>query len=91
MKRIIKWVNNNLKHVRDKAGDYGIRVVMHIGIGILMSIPVFSWGLIALFIYYQKNEDKWTHDQSWKDVAGAIVGYIIGELILIGFIVWYLI
>ena len=81
---MINLINKLITHSRDRKGDYGIRVVLHIPIGILMSIPILGWGLIALFIYYQKNEDYWTHDRAWKDVAGAKAGYVMGMLLIIG-------
>jgi len=48
-----------------------------------MSIPVLGWGLIILFIYYEHSEDYWTHDFAWKDVAGAIAGFVLGMIIQI--------
>ena len=75
MKRLCDWL---IKHERDNVGDFGSRVVIHIPIGIVMSAPVFGWGLIALFIYYQHSEDNWCEDRAWKDVYGAMVGCCIG-------------
>lgn len=80
---MINWINKTLTHPRDEVGDYGIRVILHIPIGILMSIPVLGWGMIPLFKAYQRNEDLHTADQAWKDIAGAIAGMVIGELIQI--------
>jgi hypothetical protein len=72
------WINKHLKHTRDEKGDFGIRVVIHIPVGIVLSIPVYGWALTYLFWKYQKNEDGYYHDGAWKDVFGAMVGYVIG-------------
>ena len=78
----IEWRNDTkiLKHPRDKVGDYQRRVLIHIPLGLVMSIPILGWGLILLFIYYEWSEDFWVHDFAWKDVAGAIGGYTVGTL-----------
>lgn len=78
---MISWINKHLTHNRDKVGDFGIRVVIHIPIGILLSVPVFGWPLTYLFWKYQKNEDGYFHDGAWKDVFGAMVGFVIGEVV----------
>lgn len=78
MDRIIKWINQTLTHNRDDEGDFGVRVVLHIPIGIVMSVPVFGWGLLYLFKFYEKNEDKHVKDEAWKDTFGAMVGFVIG-------------
>lgn len=74
------WPDKLITHNRDTVGDFGSRVVLHIPIGIIMSLPVIGWGLIALFIRYEDSEDFWTHDRSWKDYAGAVTGCVIGVL-----------
>jgi len=73
---------NLLDHERDTVGDFQNRVLIHIPIGIILSIPILGWGLIPLFIRYQDSENEWTRDQAWKDYAGAIVGFIIGIALL---------
>ena len=52
---------------RDEEGDYGIRVLLHIPVGLLMGVPIIGYQLMRLFFFYEKNEDKWTSDQAWKD------------------------
>ena len=88
---MISWVNRHLTHNRDKVGDYGIRFVIHVPIGILLSIPILSWGLIILFKAYQRNEDLHTEDQAWKDVFGAMVGYVMGMSVIIILVVWLIV
>ena len=75
---MIAFINRMITHNRDDEGDFGIRVLLHIPAGIVMSLPVIGWGLIALFIYYEKNEDFHVTDEAWKDVFGAMAGFIIG-------------
>ena len=75
---MIAFINRLIKHNRDDEGDFGIRVLLHIPVGVVMSIPVLGWGLIALFIFYEKNEDRGVRDEAWKDVFGAMAGFIIG-------------
>jgi hypothetical protein len=75
---ITKTINKLITHPRDRAGDFGIRLVTHIPHGIIMSIPILGWSLIPLFKAYQRNEDLHTEDQAWKDYAGAITGAFIG-------------
>lgn len=83
-----------ITHSRDKAGDFQARALIHIPIGIIMSIPVFGWGLIPLFIYYEHSEDYWTHDFAWKDVYGSIVGFVLGIItqictfVIIAYRIW---
>jgi len=55
-----------------------------------MSIPILGWGLINLFLTYERNEDIHTEDQAWKDIFGAIVGFVIG-LSVQGIILWRII
>lgn len=78
MSKLVGFINKIVTHNRDDEGDFGIRVVLHIPVGIVMSVPVFGWGLIALFIFYEKNEDFHVVDEAWKDTFGAMVGFVIG-------------
>lgn len=64
-------------------------MLLHVPVGIVMSIPVFGWGLVLLFMRYEESEDKWVKDQAWKDYYGAIVGFILG-LIAQSIIFWCL-
>ena len=80
---MIDWINKHLTHNRDEVGDYGIRLVIHIPHGLIMSIPILGWSLIPIFMAYQKSESYYTADQGWKDHAGAITGIIIGVLVQI--------
>ena len=77
----VDWVNKTITHPRDQDGDFGVRVLIHVPIGILMAIPVLGWGLIALFIQYENNEDFWVKDIAFKDYYGALVGFVCGILI----------
>ena len=75
---MIRLINKLIRHNRDDEGDFGIRVLIHIPVGIIMSVPVIGWGLVALFIFYEKNEDLHTRDEAWKDLFGAMVGFVAG-------------
>uniref|UniRef100_A0A6M3IVE7 Uncharacterized protein n=1 Tax=viral metagenome TaxID=1070528 RepID=A0A6M3IVE7_9ZZZZ len=77
------WINRHFTHSRDKVGDFGIRALLHIPIGLIMSVPIFGWGLLYLFKFYEKIEDVHTKDEAWKDVYGAMIGYVIGMAIQI--------
>lgn len=76
-----------LTHVRDQVGDFQHRVLIHIPIGFLMGIssiiPFLGYGLVQLFLKYQRNEDAHTEDQAWKDIYGAIVGYSAAVVVII--------
>ena len=41
--KFVKWVNRKITHPRDEEGYYGIRVLLHIPIGLLMGIPVIGY------------------------------------------------
>ena len=80
---MIGWINKHLTHNRDKTGDFGVRVLLHIPIGLLMGIPVLGWGLILLFKFYEENEDLHCADEAWKDTYGAIIGFVITQITLL--------
>ena len=86
--KFVEWVNKTITHPRDNDGDYGIRVLTHIPVGLLMGIPVIGYQLMRLFFFYEKNEDKWTSDQAWKDTAGALFGMSVTVIVLIGLAIW---
>lgn len=88
--RFVRWINSIITHSRDyeKPPDFGIRVLIHIPIGLVMGIPVLGWGLILLFIYYEHNEDQWVKDVAFKDVFGAMVGYTISTIFWLVLIIW---
>ena len=86
--KFVTWANRTITHTRDKDGDYGIRVLLHIPIGLLMGVPVLGYQLMQLFFFYEKNEDKWTSDQAWKDTAGALFGMAVTVIVLIGLVIW---
>ncbi len=66
-------------HNRDKEGDFGVRAVLHIPIGLFMGATFpLSLGLVYLFKFYERNEDAHTKDQAWKDVFGAMIGMVLG-------------
>ena len=88
MKRFIAWVNRVFTHVRDKEHDFGFRALIHIPVGFVMGLFDWSNGLARLFEFYEKNEDRHTGDQAWKDTFGAMVGWVIGRLVLVGFLAW---
>jgi len=68
-----------IEHSRDKEGDFGVRVVLHVPIGLLIGLTFpLSIPLVMLFIRYEENEDVHTKDQAWKDYFGALVGCSIG-------------
>lgn len=89
--KFVKWANKKITHPRDDEGDYGIRVLLHIPIGLLMGIPVIGYQLMKLFFFYEKNEDKWTSDEAWKDTAGALFGMSITVIIITGLGIWGLV
>jgi len=72
-----------LTHCRDKVGDFQARVLLHIPIGMLIAIPILGWGLRDIFRDYESNEDKWTRDEAWKDLFGAMVGYVLAMVLMI--------
>ena len=88
MKWIITgWICEHLTHNRDITGDYGIRVVIHIPAGLIIALMVLvHWSLVIafawLFLKYERNEDAHTQDQAWKDIAGAMVGMVIGAAVV---------
>lgn len=88
---MIDWVNHHITHPRDDEGDYGIRVVIHIPTGLLIGLGLLSK---ELFLKYERNEDAHTEDEAWKDIAGAMIGYVPGRilrwLLIIGGIIWML-
>ena len=86
--KFVTLANRTITHPRDKDGDYGIRVLLHIPIGLLMGIPVLGYQLMMLFFFYEKNEDKWTSDQTWKDTAGALFGMAITVIAILILIIW---
>jgi hypothetical protein len=89
--RFIVWVNRTITHPRDKDGDFGIRVVTHVPIGIIMGLPVIGYQIMRLFFFYEKNEDRWISDQAWKDTAGALIGMSITAVAITGLGIWTII
>jgi hypothetical protein len=89
VKKIARIINKLITHPRDRAGDYGVRMLMHIPIGLIMSIPVLGWGIIPIFRAYERNEDLHTEDQAWKDHAGALHGQVIGALAQIAVLIFF--
>ena len=87
-RKFVTWANRTITHPRDKHGDYGIRVLLHIPVGLLMGIPILGYQLMQLFFFYEKNEDKWTSDQAWKDTAGALFGMAITVIVSLILIIW---
>jgi len=93
MKKIMGFIerlfNRLITHNRDREGDFGIRVVIHIPIGFLMGLLLFNdRGIVSLFLKYERNEDLHTEDQAWKDIFGAMVGFVIGRIVAVGLFIW---
>lgn len=62
------------------------RFWLHIPAGIIFALTAYAHWIyppccVALFIFYEKNEDRWIKDQAWKDTIGALVGLIAGSVI----------
>ena len=77
---MINWINRHITHNRDDEGDFGIRVILHIPAGIRLGLFLLDK---KLFLEYEKDECSHTEDEAWKDIFGAIIGYVIGRTILI--------
>ena len=88
MKKIIDWINRHFVHNRDMERDFGVRAIIHIPIGIVMGLLDWNNGLTRLFEFYERNEDRHSGDQAWKDVFGAMIGWVIGRLALVALVVW---
>lgn len=59
------------------------RLLLHIPIGLVMGLyPLPDTALSNLFIFYERNEDRWIKDQAWLDTKGALWGFCIGRVIL---------
>ena len=82
---MISWINRHITHNRDDEGDYGIRLLTHIPAGILIWLCLLSE---QMFLKYERNEDVHTEDEAWKDIAGAMVGRVIGRAVLIGIVTY---
>lgn len=73
-----------IKHVRDIEGDFGVRMLLHIPVGLLIGLTFpLSIPLVWLFIRYEENEDLHTKDEAWKDYFGALVGCAVGVVAVI--------
>ena len=80
---LTSFINKKLTHPRDRDNDFGVRVVLHVPIGVLLGIllnifPVVGCGLLVLFLVYDWTEDWRVYDHAWKDLYGALVGTVIG-------------
>lgn len=57
------------------------RAFTHIPHGVLMAISglVLPWAIalcgVIIFLFYEKNEDRHTKDQAWKDILGFMIGF----------------
>lgn len=57
------------------------RAVTHVphGVGIALFGLHIDWTAAAigafLFVVYERNEDRHTGDQAWKDELGALIGF----------------
>jgi len=59
------------------------RFWLHIPVGlVIIGLTWLHWaaglGYVALFVFYESNEDQHVKDQAWKDVAGAMFGMMLG-------------
>jgi len=77
-----------LEHERDKKGDFGMRALMHIPVGLIAGIPILGYPVLKLFIFYEENEDLHIKDEAWKDTFGALIGASITALAAVGFVIW---
>lgn len=85
---MVNLINRLIRHNQDDEGDFGIRVLIHIPIGFFMGLLLFNdQGLINMFLKYERNEDAHTQDEAWKDIFGALVGFVIGRMISLGLFV----
>ena len=85
--KVVEWINRTITHPRDDEGDYGIRVLTHIPVGILIGLGLLSE---KMFLKYERNEDAHTQDEAWKDIAGSLIGMPVGRGILIGTLIYVL-
>lgn len=88
LKRFVAFVNKHWTHVRDNDKDFGIRALQHIPAGFFMGFLDWDKGFNRLFIFYEKNEDRHTHDEAWKDVFGAMVGFVLGRVAIVALLTW---
>ena len=69
------------------AGGRVYRAVMHVPTGlataylVMFVSPVLGAILAYGFFRYEKNEDRYLHDQAWKDLYGYEVGVLLGGVI----------
>ena len=81
------WVNRHFTHSRDDEGDFGIRALIHIPVGFLIGLTFpLSYPLLITLLKYERNEDAHTEDEAWKDLFGAMIGEVIGLLVLMSII-----
>ena len=89
------WANRTFTHVRDEVGDYGIRMLIHVPVGIFLGLTYpLSHDFLIILKEYQNNECLYTKDQAWKDYAGVLNGIPIGrtiQLTIIGIFLWRLV
>lgn len=60
-----------------------LRILQHIPHGLAVVLLCCAhWSLaiafVWLFIRYEQNEDRHLWDEAWKDIAGALVGLVLG-------------
>jgi len=104
MRKIESWINRLIKHPRDRPGppkatpgDYGFRLVIHAllfplvtaflmidRIGGPLVLLAFTW----TFLKYQRNEDRHTEDQAWKDIVGYMWALAIGSILYLALRRW---
>ena len=85
------WLDKLITHDRDKVGDFGSRVVLHIPVGFLIGVSFpLSYPLLKTIHKYERNEDAHTEDEAWKDLFGVMAGEVIGMLVEIASIIFLL-
>jgi len=85
--RLLRWGDRHIRHPSDKEGNFGSSLIVHIPHGLIMGIPIIGWPMVHIFLKYQLNQDeRHHHDEAWKDIAGAMVGFSISSLVFLGLI-----
>jgi hypothetical protein len=87
--KFVNWINKIWTHPRDNPiiketyGDFGIRAVLHIPVGILTTgstaiEPLLPLVFVFAFVAYEVVEDWRCFDHAWKDMHGYLFGLAIG-------------
>jgi len=91
MKWFEDFCNRTFTHVRDDVGDYGIRMVIHVPVGMFLGLTYpLSNDFLQIMKEYQNNECLYTKDQAWKDYAGILNGIVAGRVTQIALLIYFL-